>query len=461
MKRYFHRTFLGLTVASLVIPTSLLSQDEVLPRASRVDRIAESGESDSASTAGTAAGADTANTNSNGSNSQSEDRAQGSESTTDSQEKTSHAAPDETSSGTAAAKPANDVARPQILYYGAPAIVRGWYDNRLDLGLSDSAVGRSTMRPAVRPAPAAWYSRDFRSSAAAQLQPEQACPDGCEPAPHSWLSGLSSWLVPSDHRFDDFISPLTNPVYFEDPRTLTEARFIYLRHQVPLTALGGEIQLFALQARAAVTDRLSIIVTKDGFITSSNPLIDDGWTDVNLGLKYNLLADPDAGRLLSAGLSYEIPIGSDQTLQGNGNGVFTPFLSGGLRVGNGHLLSTTGLLLPASPASESRIWYWSNHLDGRIGQSNFFWVGEVNWYHWLGAGEQTSIQGIPITGLEGGDLFNLGLAGVSGNDIVTGAVGLRYKPSGHWELGVAWEAPLTDRRDILDNRLTFDCILRY
>ncbi|MCA9187125.1 MAG: hypothetical protein R3E01_09535 [Pirellulaceae bacterium] len=63
--------------------------------------------------------------------------------------------------------------------------------------------------------------------------------------------------------------------------------------------------------------------------------------------------------------------------------------------------------------------------------------------------------------IEGGDLFNLGTVGVAGNDIVTGAFGMKYKPGNHMELGVAWELPLTERRDVLDNRLTVDMILRY
>ena len=80
---------------------------------------------------------------------------------------------------------------------------------------------------------------------------------------------------------------------------------------------------------------------------------------------------------------------------------------------------------------------------------------EFNWYHWLESGA----NGIP--GVEGGDLFNFGSTGVAGNNIVTGAFGLKYKPSGHTELGVAWELPLTERRDVLENRITFDWILRY
>jgi len=63
--------------------------------------------------------------------------------------------------------------------------------------------------------------------------------------------------------------------------------------------------------------------------------------------------------------------------------------------------------------------------------------------------------------VEGGDLFNLGSVGVAGNDIVTGAIGLKLKPHAGMEIGVAWEVPLTRRRDLLENRLTVDWILRY
>ena len=58
------------------------------------------------------------------------------------------------------------------------------------------------------------------------------------------------------------------------------------------------------------------------------------------------------------------------------------------------------------------------------------------------------------------DIINLGSTGVAGNDIVTGAVGMKYKPSVYQEIGVAWEVPVTDRRDILENRLTVDWIVR-
>jgi len=50
---------------------------------------------------------------------------------------------------------------------------------------------------------------------------------------------------------------------------------------------------------------------------------------------------------------------------------------------------------------------------------------------------------------------------VAGTNIVTGAFGVKYKPSVNTEVGVCWEVPLTVRRDIIDNRITADLILRY
>ncbi len=266
---------------------------------------------------------------------------------------------------------------------------------------------------------------------------------------------LLGLVAPSDTCFSDFISPMTNPVFFEDPRTLTEARLIYLRQRVPITAGGGDVNLIAMHVRAALNDRLSIIATKDGYATSSNDFIDDGWADVAAGLKYNLFADHERRRLLSGGVVFELPVGSTRTLQGNGDGLFDIFLTGGAEINGWHVLSGTGFLLPADSSAESQMWYWSNHIDRRIGCTNLYLLGEANWYHWMRSGK------VGLNGVEGGDLFNLGSRGVAGNDIVTGALGMKYKPHHRMEVGVAWEAPLTKRRDVMDNRLTFDFILRY
>ncbi len=248
---------------------------------------------------------------------------------------------------------------------------------------------------------------------------------------------------------------MTNPVFFEDPRTLTELRAIFLQHKVPLTAGGGDIQLLAVQIRAAINDRLSIVAAKDGYAWSSNPLIDDGWADVALGLKYNLLSDPQSQQILSAGFAYELPVGSQVTRQGNGDGEFHMYLTGGAELfDRTHWLSAVGYRLPTDGNAESDSLYWSNHFDYQV-TKHWYGLVEFNWFHWTESGA----GGIP--GVEGGDLFNFGSTGVAGNDIVTGAFGVKYKPSRLTEVGIAWENPLTDRRDVLENRLTVDYIMRY
>ncbi len=260
----------------------------------------------------------------------------------------------------------------------------------------------------------------------------------------------------SDHSFDRFISPMTNPVFFEDPRTLTEARAFFLQHKVPSAAGGGNIQVMAMQMRAAITDRLSIVAAKDGFLTSSNTLIDDGWADLAVGLKYNLYANSRTQRLLSTGFSYELPTGSPRALQGNGDGEFHTYLTGGMQIGDyGHWLSATGFRIAGDPGAESDMWYWSNHFDYEV-RRGWYLLTELNWFNWIGAGENTALPGV-----EGGDLFNFGSTSVAGNNIVTNAIGIKYKRDGHREIGVAFEYPLTDRRDVMENRITVDWIFRY
>ena len=266
---------------------------------------------------------------------------------------------------------------------------------------------------------------------------------------------LFGLIAPSDHGFSSFISPMSNPIYFEDPRTLTEARFIFANHAVPTPLGGGNVQFFAMQARAALTENLSIIATKDGFFFSENPLLADGFADVNAGLKYNLYKNYETQTIVSTGFTYGIPLGSHQALQGKGNGELNMFATAGQQIGEyWHFLSAFGARIPANTTGYSQSTYWSNHLDRKLGRLPFYIFTEANWYHWMSSGNSFPA---PVEGL---DLFNLGSVGVAGNDIVTGAYGVKYKPNDHMELGIAYEIPYTERKDI-QNRLTVDLIIRY
>jgi hypothetical protein len=275
---------------------------------------------------------------------------------------------------------------------------------------------------------------------------------GCD----TGLFGLGI-IKKSEHCYDDFISPMTNPVYFEDPRQLSELRFIFINHKLPflLGAPAGSVQLFAMQFRVRLTERLSLIAVKDGFINSQSPLLGDGWADVSAGLKYSLLRNPSNGRMLSAGFRFETTTGSNDALQGNGDGVFDLFLSGGSLVGRrGHFLTSSGIVLPVDSSAENQMFYWSNHLDRRIFNRSYIFT-ELNWFNYM-----NNAGAFPLP-LEGGDLFNLGAPGIKGNNIVTNAYGLKFKPNRNIESGVAFEFPLTETRGVMDNRFTADLIFRY
>lgn len=267
----------------------------------------------------------------------------------------------------------------------------------------------------------------------------------------------------SDSCFSNFISPQTNPLFFEDPRTLTEVRAHFVNQWIPDSNVlfrGGDAQFMAAQIRAAITERLSLIATKDGYIwlDPENDALPatDGWADVALGLKYNVWRDPASQTLLSVGTTFELDTGTKRVFQGYGDGEFHVFASGGAEImPRTHWVSGTGFRLPTDTSARSQMWYWSNHWDYQFIDA-LYGVVELNWFHWMKSGDR-----LPGVNFEGGDLFNLGSGDVAGNDIVTMGIGSRLKPSQNTELGVAYEFPLTERKDLLESRIYVDLILRY
>lgn len=246
-----------------------------------------------------------------------------------------------------------------------------------------------------------------------------AC-DGCD----GW--GLASILRPSDHCFDDFISPMSNFVYFEDPRTLTEARGIFFHHNLPdqigtLQIPGGDVQLYAMQLRFALTERLSVIAVKDGYVVADidggplDALLSDGWADVMAGLKYNLVRDPRLGRIVSVGGTYAMPVGSTRTLQGIGDGEMHLFLTGAQRFwgGNAHVISSIGYRTPLDADLQTSAMHWSNHFDVKLTDKIYAFT-DVVWWHWT----DSANVGLPL-GVGGQDVLNLPSTNVTGNDLLT------------------------------------------
>jgi len=268
----------------------------------------------------------------------------------------------------------------------------------------------------------------------------------------------------ADAGFDDFISPVSNPVNFEDPRATTELRPIYAYHNIDgdFVTGGGDAHVAAAQARVAIGERLGIIATKDGY-TWLNPKgvlgKQHGWNNIAFGVKYSIWRDADTNSLATVGLRYETASGEKDVLQGRGDGILNPFLSAGWGIAGLHLLGYTGARIPIS-GNDSTFYDTSLHADYKIGP--LYPLVELNWVQCLDGGRRLPID------QEGFDFFNIGSTQAGGHGVVTMAFGARWRivdaadVGGGYvsgvDLGSAYEQPVTDRKDLFGWRITSDLI---
>lgn len=265
-------------------------------------------------------------------------------------------------------------------------------------------------------------------------------------------------IVQAD-RLDDMISPVANPVNFEDPRINTEIRPFFMHHVMDddfITA-GGDVQLYALQLRAAISDKLAVILTKAGLIDFNPDAAlpeETGFTNLSAGVKYAFFQDTNAGQVATAGLRFEAPTGNTDVLQGKGDGQLNPFLSGAYALNGLNLIAGTGLRIPMDD-DDSFLYDFDLHVDYRIG--DFYPAFEVQVVHVLDAGNRIAIAD------EGQDLFNLGAIDADGKTLVTAGPAARYRVSDALDVGVAYQIPLTSGRgsNITDWRLTADLIYSF
>ena len=283
---------------------------------------------------------------------------------------------------------------------------------------------------------------------------EQECYDCCD-----FFNGRKRFLglLPSDHCFDDFVSPLSNPFFFEDPRSLTEVRGVFIDNALPNQISGGDFQLYAAQLRGRVTDRVSIIAPRLGFFNVNQAGGDtpNGFLSAPVGFKYNFIRDAERQLLVSGGLTYFIK-GSGEALSNFGDGDYHLYLTAGKQIfDRGHWLSGTGFRLPGDNNFGTQMWYWSNQWDYEVVDGFYGLVG-LNWFHWMSSSGLDA--GAPVTGL---DVLNIPNGNAAGTNVVTAMTGVKWKPSAHCEIGSGFEFALTDRTDILRNRLYIDFIVRY
>ena len=177
---------------------------------------------------------------------------------------------------------------------------------------------------------------------------------------------------------DKAVSPVTNPIFFEDPHITTEARAIFAYHRIGddlLNGLGlpgiseGDVRVYALQLRYALTDRLALIATKDGYtdISFDNPALAGfsrkGFNDIAAGLKYAFIVDDANEFILTGGLKIELPTGNQKVFQGNGSGEWDVFVSSAKSWGDFRAVGSAGLRLPNDFSAESSSTHYSAQFD--------------------------------------------------------------------------------------------------
>jgi hypothetical protein len=255
-----------------------------------------------------------------------------------------------------------------------------------------------------------------------------------------------------------YVAPLVNPLFNETPYITTEARAVYLGYELPDDFItgGGSIDVYALELRLALTDRLGFIASKDGYadIEFDGVLPDEsGWANISAGLKYALIDDPANQTIVTAGVEYEMPIGTLETagidLQGDGDGFVDFFLTGARAWHKVGLQGSIGYNLALDDDRNSSVLHYSAHIDYELAP-NFFPIAEINGITVAKDGNRTPVD------FEGFDLVNFG--STDAGTVVTLAFGGRYRFSSNLQMGAGYEFPVSDDEDIIDRKIYLDLI---
>lgn len=273
----------------------------------------------------------------------------------------------------------------------------------------------------------------------------------------------------SDHAFDSFISPVTNPFLAEDPRALTELRPVFIHQESPRDHpiyRAGDINALSLQGRVAFTDRISLVISKLGWVWNEphNPIppfaTHAGFSELWFGPKFTVIRNETTKTLGAFGMQFQLPIGDSDVFQNTGDLSIVPYFSIAQQFwetayGRFHVMNTTGYSF-ATDSARSEYLYSSLHLDFEVGcQGRWYPFVELNWFLYTNSGDTLAAN------FEGKDIFNFGSRNVSGNNDMSIAFGTRFKITEMVQLGGAFEFPLLGRQDLMEYRFTVDLILRY
>ena len=282
-------------------------------------------------------------------------------------------------------------------------------------------------------------------------------------------------------RYEGFVPPMMHPYLFEDPFITTGVSGWGIWHEFPGDSIldGGHLWAAALQARIAITDRIAFIATRDGWVDFEPglSLLDNrrGSADLGLGFKVAAIDLPEVPFILTPSLRLQIAQGSQDVLQGNGDGILIPAVSAAWGRGNFHVIGDVGMEIALDPDAQSTSLFYHAHLDYalhrflvpfvEIGGFTYTDGGDGSTKIRLRGGDEVSLRDAQaLLGEdpeEGYDYANLGSRGMAGHTVVAGAVGVRVPINRHVILGAAWEYPLTPSRDVLRQRASMNVTIEF
>jgi hypothetical protein len=252
------------------------------------------------------------------------------------------------------------------------------------------------------------------------------------------------------------IAPVVNPIFFETALIQSEVRPLFAYHNFDKDFLGADVnaQVYAVQLRYAVNDRLAIIATKDGYMTLNGDVDQEGWNDISAGVKYAIYKNDEKQLIITPGLTFDIPIGDDEVFQGNGDGEFNVFVSAIKGWGNLHLSANIGARIPIDMDEETSSFRTAFMLDYYTCQWFIPFV-TLNTFTTLNDADELPFHE------EGFDVVNFGATSAGGRTQAAAGVGFRTRLHRNVDFGFAYEYGFLPDDDIFKDRYTVDFIVRF
>ncbi len=278
------------------------------------------------------------------------------------------------------------------------------------------------------------------------------------------------------------ISPVSNPIFFEDPRIETGVRLIYLYNRVSddfglelggteVNLGGADIHAYGAQIRYALTPRLALIATNDVgiYFEPDHPIEgtafqrQTGYSDLDVGFKYALIDDPAHSFLFTPILTYAIPTGARRVFQGDNSGIFDVAFSTEKGFDKFHLIGNAGVRIPVDTDRNSTELHYSLHADYYVCR---YFIPLVEFNGWTVLDSPSGKKG-PLGGFgtalntEGADLINFGASNLEGNTQAAIGVGFRSKLCKYVDFGVVYEHTVTSPEGAFEQRVTTDLIIHF